>query len=235
MLMSAARTRPELRAMVDRRIAGEPLEHILGWAEFCGLRIAVEPGVFVPRRRTEFLVQQVAALARPTCVVVDLCCGSGAIGVALLQRMPDIELYATDITSAAVQCARRNLADRARVCQGDLYQALPSDLAGRTDLVVCNAPYVPTDAVEYMPSEARLHEPLPALDGGTDGLDVLRQVIVEATHWLTPGGHLLVEIGEDQSENVADVFSSSGLTIRVARSEELDATVAIGQALADES
>ncbi len=110
MLISAARTPADLAAMVDRRAAGLPLEHVLGWAEFCGLRIVVDPGVFVPRRRTEFLVRQAAALTRPRAVVVDLCCGSGAVGVALVAALDRVELYAVDIDPAAVRCARPNLA-----------------------------------------------------------------------------------------------------------------------------
>src|SRR5664280_1896550 len=97
LLISAARTRADLAAMVDRRAAGLPLEHVLGWAEFCGLRIAVDPGVFVPRRRTEFLVRQAAALARARPVVVDLCCGSGAVGGVLVSALDRVELYAVDV------------------------------------------------------------------------------------------------------------------------------------------
>jgi len=120
--------------MVDRRAAGVPLEHVLGWAEFCGLRIAVDPGVFVPRRRTEFLARQAAALARPRAVVVDLCCGSGAVGAALAAALDRVELYAVDIDPAAVRCARRNLAGAGgQVYEGDLYQPLPATLRGRVD------------------------------------------------------------------------------------------------------
>jgi hypothetical protein len=95
LLVSAARSPDDLSAMVDSRIAGLPLEHVIGWAEFCGLRIAVDPGVFVPRHRTEFLVRQASALAQSGAVVVDLCCGSGAVGTALAAVLERIELYAT--------------------------------------------------------------------------------------------------------------------------------------------
>src|SRR5581483_7757862 len=117
-------------AMVGRRAAGEPLEQVLGWAEFCGLRIAVAPGVFVPRRRTEFLVRQAAARARPGAVIVDLCCGAGAIGAALAAAVERAEVHAADIDQAAARCARQNL-PAGRVYQGDLYEALPSGLRGR--------------------------------------------------------------------------------------------------------
>ena len=186
LLVSAARTPAELAAMVDRRVAGMPLEHVLGWAEFCGLRIAVEPGVFVPRRRTEFLVQQAEHLLRRACdpadrgldqppIVVDLCCGSGAVGAALAAALGRVDVHAVDIDPVAVLCAGRNLAAAGgRVYQGDLYEPLPAALRGRVDVLVANAPYVPTEAIGLMPPEARLHEPQPALDGGADGLDVIR-------------------------------------------------------------
>ncbi|KAA0909579.1 methyltransferase, partial [Streptomyces apricus] len=107
LILSTARTPAELTAMVDLRAAGRPLEHVLGWAEFSGLRIAVEPGVFVPRRRTEFLVRQAVRLAPRAPVVVDLCCGSGAVGAALVAALPGAELHAADIAPAAVRLAPR--------------------------------------------------------------------------------------------------------------------------------
>jgi len=228
-LLLAAEAPPrELDSMVERRIAGEPLEHILGWAEFCGLKIIVEPGVFVPRRRTEFLVEQAATLARPGTVVIDLCCGSGAISAALLVRASEIELYAADFDPVAVRCARRNIGAQGRVCQGDLYEALPAGIAGRVDLVVCNAPYVPTDAIAFMPGEARLHEPMMALDGGSDGLDVQRRVIAEAPGWLVAGGHLLIETSRKQASSTAATLEQAGLLATLTRCDDLDATVAIG-------
>jgi release factor glutamine methyltransferase len=232
LLVSAARTPGELDAMVDRRIAGFPLEHVLGWAEFCGLRIAVEPGVFVPRRRTEFLVRQAAALARPRAVVVDLCCGSGAVGAALVAALYRLELHAVDIDPAAVECARRNIAAAAgQVYEGDLYGPLPATLLGRVDVLVANAPYVPSEALGLLPPEARIHEPRVALDGGEDGLDVQRRVIAAAPPWLAPGGHLLVETSERQAPRTVEIFAGNGLTPRVARSDELHATVVIGTKL----
>lgn len=228
MLLCAARTPADLDIMVDRRVTGVPLEHVLGWAEFCGLRIAVAPGVFVPRRRTEFLVRQAAALARPRAVVVDLCCGAGAVGAALVATLDGAELHAVDIDPTAVRCARRNLADTgARVYEGDLYQPLPAALRGRVDFLVANAPYVPTEAVGLLPPEARLHEPRVALDGGTDGLDVLRRVIATVPLWLAPGGHLLVETSEPQVPRTVDTVARAGLIPRVARSDDLNATVVI--------
>lgn len=215
--------------MVDRRAAGLPLEHVIGWAQFCGLRIAVDLGVFVPRHRTEFLVRQATALARPGTVVVDLCCGSGSLGAVLAANVERIELYAADIDPVAVQCARRNIiAAGGRVYEGDLYEPLPDSLRSRVDILVANVPYVPTEAIELLPTEARLHEARVALDGGADGLDVQRRVAAEAPVWLTPGGHLLVETSERQAPQTVEIFARSGLIPQVASSDELDATVVIG-------
>ncbi|MBB5953554.1 release factor glutamine methyltransferase [Saccharothrix tamanrassetensis] len=226
LLVEAADTAAALAASVDRRVAGLPLEQVLGWAEFRGLRIAVEPGVFVPRTRTGFLVEQAVPLARAGAVVVDLCCGTGAVGAALA-AVASVELYAADVDPAAVRCARRNL-DPARVFEGDLYAALPAALKGRVDVLVANAPYVPTAAIGTMPPEARDHEPLVALDGGRDGLDVQRRVIAEAPAWLAPGGALLVETGERQAAGTVAAFGRAGFATTVARSDDVDATVVVG-------
>jgi release factor glutamine methyltransferase len=255
LLISAAYTPADLAAMVDRRSAGLPLEHVLGWAEFCGLRIAVDPGVFVPRRRTEFLVRQAAALtrqaaaparkaadqaghagpseepasqARPV-VIVDLCCGSGAVGIALAAALDPVELHAADVDPVAVTCACQNVAAvGGQVYQGDLYEPLPAALRGRVSVLTANVPYIPTEEIGLLPAEARLHEPRVALDGGPDGLDVLRRVATGAPQWLASGGHLLIETSERQAAWAAEIFAGSGLLPRVASSDELNATVVIG-------
>jgi release factor glutamine methyltransferase len=226
LLVAAADSPDELSAMVDRRVAGVPLEYIVGWVDFCGLRIAVDAGVFVPRRRTEFLARQAAALVTPGAVVVELCCGSAAVGAAVAAAVPGVELHAADIDPVAVRCARRNVGDR--VYEGDLYAALPGELRGRVQVLIANAPYVPTEALATMPPEARLHEPRVALDGGPDGLDVLGRVIDEARRWLVPAGHLLVESSERQSRLLVEDMVAAGLDARVARSDETEATVVIG-------
>jgi release factor glutamine methyltransferase len=229
LIISTARTPAEVSAMVDRRIAGLPLEHVLGWAAFCGLRIAVEPGIFVPRRRTEFLARQAAALAGPRAVVVDLCCGSGAVGAAVAAAGSGIELHAVDIDPAAVRCARRNVAPAGgHVYAGDLYQPLPATIRGRVSVLVANVPYIPTGEIRLLPAEAREHEPRVALDGGADGLDVLRRVASAAPLWLAPGGHLLIETSEGQVPRAVAAMARSGLIPSVARSGELSATVLIG-------
>jgi release factor glutamine methyltransferase len=228
LLMSAARTPAELDAMVDRRAAGLPLEQVLGWAEFCGLRISVAPGVFVPRRRSEFLVREALPLARPGDVIVDLCCGAGAIGAALAAAVDRAEVHAADIDPAAVRCARLNLPG-GHVYQGDLYQPLPASLRGRVAVLAANVPYVPTGEIGFLPPEARQYEPRAALDGGADGLAVLRRVAAGAPGWLAPGGHLLIETSKRQAPRADAAFAASGLTARVARSPDLDVAVVIGR------
>ncbi|MFD8735189.1 putative protein N(5)-glutamine methyltransferase [Streptomyces sp. NPDC059618] len=229
LIRSAARTPDEAAAMVDRRVAGLPLEHVVGWAEFHGLRIGLDPGVFVPRRRTEFLVDQAVALGRGASVVVDLCCGSGAVGAALAASLGGPELHAADIDPAAVRCARRNVASFAgQVHEGDLFAALPATLRGRVDILAANVPYVPTDEVGLLPAEARDHEPLVALDGGADGLDLARRVAADAPRWLARGGCLLIETSEAQAPKAVEVFARAGLIARLAVSEEMYADVVIG-------
>ncbi|CAM4187142.1 putative protein N(5)-glutamine methyltransferase [Nocardiopsis rhodophaea] len=232
LIISTARTSADVEDMVERRVAGLPLEHVLGWAELCDLRFAVDPGVFVPRRRTEFLVGQAAALAPPRAVVLDLCCGSGAVGAAVgrAPSVASVELHATDIDPAAVRCARRNVGTvGGHVYEGDLDAPLPATLRGRVDILVAIVPYVPSGEVGLLPREARIHESRVALDGGGDGLDILRRVAEAAPRWLTPGGHLLVETSERQAPSAADIVAAHGLSPRVARSEEMEATVVIGR------
>ncbi|MFG1946303.1 putative protein N(5)-glutamine methyltransferase [Nonomuraea sp. NPDC048826] len=228
LLADAAPDPGALSRLVERRAAGEPLEHVVGWARFRGLRILVDPGVFVPRPRTEFLAEQAVAAAPPRgAVVVDLCCGSGALGAALAAALEGAEVHAADIDPAAVACARRNLPG-AGVYEGDLYDPLPARLRGRVDVLLANVPYVPTGEIPLLPAEARLHEARVALDGGGDGLEVLRRVAAGAGEWLAPGGRLLFETGERQAPHAVEAIARHGLTPRVARSADWDATVLIG-------
>jgi release factor glutamine methyltransferase len=250
LLVTTAATDAELTDMVGQRMSGLPLEQVLGWAEFCGLRIAVEPGVFVPRRRTEYLIRQAITLgwqsARPgePVVVLDLCCGSGALALAVARglshghgesrsgRHPDprehADVYASDVDPAAVRCARRNLAQvGGRVFEGDLFGPLPPALRGRVDLLTANVPYIPSAELELLPPEARLYEPRVALDGGDDGLGVLRRMAASAAQWLAPGGSLLSEVSLNQAHPARDILRAAGLGARIKRSEDLNATVLI--------
>jgi release factor glutamine methyltransferase len=208
--------------MVGQRVDGLPLEHVVGWAEFCGQRIVVTKGVFVPRHRTELLVDLATELKGE--IIVDLCCGSGAIGAVLQQRLPEATVYAADVDPAAVECARENLTN---VFEGDLFDALPSELRGRIDTVVANVPYVPTDDIQFMPPEARDYEARVALNGGPDGLDVLRRVAVQAAHWLKPGGHLMSETSTRQAPNALAAFAAAGFEANVVTSE--DSTAVVGR------
>jgi release factor glutamine methyltransferase len=226
LLLAEASSPAEVIAWAARRMAGEPLEQIVGWAAFAGQRIAVEKGVFVPRRRSELLVA--VASREPASLVVDLCCGTGALGAALSAVWPSAEVHAADSDPAAVSCARRNLPPE-RVHEGDLYAALPDDLRGRVDLLVVNAPYVPTGAIATMPREARDHEHRVALDGGSDGLDVQRRVAVDAATWLRPGGRLVLETGRGQAERSAALLSAGALTTSIETDDDIGGTVVVGR------
>lgn len=229
LLRDVAATPAELDRLVTARVRGVPLEHLVGWVDFSGLRITLGPGVFVPRQRTVLMVEEAVRLARPGDVVVDLCCGSGAVGAGVLAAVPGVELHAGDMDPAAVRWARRNL-PVSRVHRGELFAALPRDLRGRVAVLTCNAPYVPTGAVARMPPEARDHEPRHALDGGADGLAVIRRVVADAGGWLAPGGTLLFEVGDDQVAAAVVLVELAGLRASVARRREIGAIVVLGTA-----
>ena len=229
LLIGAATTADDLEWMVGHRVSGRPIEQVVGWAEFCGLRIELDLGVFVPRRRTEFLIEVAAGLCAPATIVIDMCCGSGAVGVALAASVGEIELHATDVDTAAVDCARRNVATvGGTVYCGDLFGPLPARLRGRTGLIVVNAPYVPSDAIALLPREARDHEPRVTLDGGPDGLDVHRRIADAAADWLEPGGSLLIEVSDEQATQSAVLFEHGGLVIRIESSDDFEATIVVG-------
>jgi release factor glutamine methyltransferase len=230
-LIEAEATDPDdVRRMVDARVGGLPLEQVVGWAEFDGLRIAVAPGVFVPRRRSRLLADLAAERAAELehAVVVDLCCGTGALAAAVLARVPTAEVYAADLDPDAVACARRNLPE-GRVFEGDLFDALPDDLRGRIDVLVVNAPYVPTGAIATMPPEARDHEHRIALDGGADGLDVQRRVIADAADWLAPSGDLVIETGLHQVPATSAAMTGAGLAPEPHTDDDLDAVAVRGR------
>jgi len=230
LLVDAVASARELDSLLARRVAGEPLENVLGWAQFGGLRVGVARGVFIPRRRSEFLAAAAidAALDIDGPVVLELCCGAGAVSAAVAAAVPTVRLHAADLLPAAVDCARKNLGGRATVYRGDLFAPLPDALHGRIDVVVANAPYVPTDRLELMPREARQYEPAEALDGGPDGLAVLGRIAADAPRWLRPGGSLFVECSEGQVPDLAAAFTTAGLPPTVLRDAEADATVLRG-------
>jgi release factor glutamine methyltransferase len=233
LLREQAGTPDELAGLVRRRVAGEPLEHVLGWAEFEGLRIPVAPGVFVPRRRTALLVHEAVAVLEHAsgAVVVDVCCGSGAVAAALAARLAgrNVEIHAADVYPAAVSAARVTLDGVAEVHAGDLLDALPHRLRTRIDMIVASPPYVPSEKVRLLPPEARDHEPRVALDGGADGLDVVRRLVATAPGWLRPHGHLLLDLGETQARVAAAILGAAGFDPRIASDDELGATVLVGR------
>lgn len=195
-----------LDAATQRRIDGEPLEWILGWVDFGGERFHLSPGVFIPRQRSTLLVEdavrRAAGVGAPR--IVDLCCGCGALGLAVRRRIGG-DLFASDLDARAVEDARRNGA-HAEV--GDLFASVPTDWRGTVDILLCNAPYVPTDAIELMPRDSRHHEDPALVDGGASGLDVLTRVVLEAPEWLTPSGHLHVECSPDQAATLQEVAAT---------------------------
>ena len=241
LLRDATATPAELEELLVRRLAGVPLEQVLGRASFCGLQVHLDEGVFVPRTRTELLVDLAVGIVRDEMVasptneqperpglprrVVDLCCGSGAVGAAVADAS-EAEVYAADVDPAAVACARRNL-PAGRVFEGDLYDALPGHLRGRVDVLVANAPYVPTAAIATMPPEARDHEPQVALDGGADGVDLHRRIAAGASEWLSPGGHLVIETGRHQAALTVAACEAVGLRARVVIDDDLEATAVV--------
>jgi len=227
-LLRAAADGAALEALVARRVAGEPLETILGWVEFSGLRLVVAPGVFVPRRRSQLLVTETVRWAPPGAQVVELCAGIGAIAAAVVEARPDLDVVAAEIDERAVACARANLGDH-RVFAGDLFDALPETLRGRIHVLVANAPYVPTGEIGLMPQEARLHEPRIALDGGPDGLDVHRRIAAGLRAWLAPGGAALIETSLRQAPETARILETGGCTrTDVVRDDDLQGTVVRG-------
>jgi release factor glutamine methyltransferase len=219
--------------LVARRVAGEPLEWILGWAWFGtedgdGLRVLVHPGVFVPRGRTIELALAALDVLPADGTVVELCCGSGAISAYLLHAAPSVSVYAADLDPVATACARENLPG-SEVFEGDLFASLPTSLRGTVDVVVANTPYVPSDQVALMPPEARDHEPLHTLDGGRDGLALLRRIAGEVRDWLKPGGVVLIEISESQYDAARAAFESAEL-VTSARIDPDGTSVILGQA-----
>lgn len=236
-LTEAAHSSDELRAFLDRRAGGEPLEYIVGWAEYCGLRIPLCSGVFVPRRRSEFLAECAIDIVSATATrgsgsrtvrVLDMCCGSGAIGLAVAIGSSDVELLAADDSPVAVECARENLARvNGRVYHGDLFAALPRAEIHRLDLVVANAPYVPTSEIKRLPAEARLYEPQSTLDGGPDGTSVQKRILESAALWLRAPGVVLIETAEDMADLTLRIASEAGFKPEIRACAELDATVMI--------
>lgn len=209
--------RGPLDALVARRAAREPLQHLTGVAPFRSLELQIGPGAFVPRPETElvaqFAIDALAAVAGPAPIGVDLGTGSGAIALALATEVPHARVYAVERSPEAHAWAARNIAALApgvTLVLGDLAGAL-AELDGTVDVVISNPPYIPDDAVPVYP-EVHLHDPPAALYGGPDGLDAVRAVAATAHRLLRAGGTLVIEHGEAQAGAIAAILSTSGFT-----------------------
>jgi release factor glutamine methyltransferase len=187
-------------AAVARRVGGEPLEQVVGWAEFGPVRVALAPGVFVPRRRAEAILQPAIAASPDARVVVDLGCGAGALAAALAWLLPDAAVHGTEIDTDAVACARRTAAGGFAVHEGSWWSALPAELAGRVDLAVAYLPHVPTERLGDIHPDFRAHEPDLSVDGGPDGLEPLRAVLADAPAWLAPDGVFVTLLSNAQTD-----------------------------------
>lgn len=196
------------RAMVARRGKREPIQHILGTQEFYGLEFEVTADVLIPRHDTETLVNEAVRLVPSARTVLDVGTGSGCIAVSLAKALPTARVTAIDISSAALDVARRN-AGRHGVeitfLQGSLYEPI---MGSNFDLIVSNPPYIPSHDIEILQPEVRDYDPRTALDGGLDGLDFYRTLIPSSVELLTSGGWFLVEIGIGQADDVQALFRS---------------------------
>ncbi len=221
----------ELEGRVARRERGEPLEWVLGWAEFDGLRLALAPGVFVPRQRTVPLARLAASLlaASPDPqVLLDTCTGCGAIACVVARRCPDALVLAGDLDFAAVRCAARNgRRYGVSVMRSDLLSGFPVGLRGSVRVIVGNVPYVPAGELAKMPVDAREWEPALALSGGLDGLGVLRELAVQAGEWLGQGGSLLTETALNQSADAARDLEALGYAVDVQQGPDDDGSVVL--------
>jgi len=206
LLVGGAADRDALERAVRRREQGEPLAWILGWSLFGGQRIAVAPGVYVPRPQTEVLARRAAAALPPGGTLVDLCTGSGAIAAWVARARPDVDVVGVDIDATAVACATSNGVPTVRAAVA----AVPVRRSS-VDVVTAVAPYVPHDALDLLPADVRRYEPVRALDGGAMGLEVIREVVAAARTALRPGGSLLLEVGGAQDVLLHDAFAGFGV------------------------
>jgi release factor glutamine methyltransferase len=206
-LMTAARDDGELAAWVERRRTGEPLAWITGHATFCGLSVAIEPGVYVPRWQSEPLAELAARLLPADGRAVDLCTGSGAVALVMQSTHPAATVMATEVDPRAAGCARRN---GLVVYEGHLDEPLPQRLEAQVDVMTGVLPYVPSDALHLLPRDVQRFEPRLALDGGVGGLEVIETVIHRTPRWLKPGGWLALEVGGDQVDPVTELLVAAG-------------------------
>lgn len=226
-LLDAAPDADVLEAWLGRREQGEPLAWITRRSVFCGLVLHAAPGVFVPRPQTEELARRAAACLPAAGRAVDLCTGTGAVAAFLSAAVPDATVVAVDVDPRAALCARRN---GVPVLVADVDAPLRP---GVFDVVTAVAPYVPTAAIALLPGDVRRYEPHAALDGGEDGLDVLRRVVTAASRLLRGGGRLLVELGASQDEALTPAMSAAGFGDMTAWADAEGALRGVGARLVD--
>jgi release factor glutamine methyltransferase len=215
MLRASSEGDRPIEELIARRLRGEPLAWITGSVRFCGVRVLVDPGVFVPRPHTQALTRRAVSLLPTDGIAVDLCTGSGAVAAVLGSAHPRATVAATDIDPVAVACARRN---GVHALVGSLDEPLSPSLRGRVDVVTAVVPYVPTEELHLLPSDVLANEPRRALDGGRRGTTVLVRAAEAAARWLRPGGSVLLELGGDQAGVTAMTLADVGLSeIRVHR------------------
>jgi release factor glutamine methyltransferase len=205
-LLAAAPDDHTLEGWIQRRERGEPLAWITGSMRFCGHDIRVDPGVYVPRAQSEELAHRAATLLESGGFAVDLCTGAGAIAAHLAAVVPTATVIGVDIDPRAAVCARRN---GVRALRGDLGGPLRPKIF---DLVTAVAPYVPTRELRFLAADVQRFEPRLALDGGVDGLDLVRRILDSAAHLLRPGGWLLVELGAAQDRALQPQLAAAGFS-----------------------
>jgi release factor glutamine methyltransferase len=207
LIRAAEGDRAVLDDLVSRRVVGEPLAWLTGATTFCGLRLVVTSGVYVPRPQTEPLAWRATSFLPPRGVAVDLCTGAGAIAVVLSAAVPSARVVATDLDADAARCARRNGVE---VFEGFLDDPLPTELQRTVDVMAAVAPYVPTGSIHLLPRDVQAFEPRRSLDGGTEGTDLLAEIVRRSTRWLKPGGRLLLELGGDQADPIGRLMREVG-------------------------
>lgn len=219
-------TEEKYMELIRRRAERIPLQHITGVQEFMGYTFRVNPHVLIPRQDTETLVTEAAKTIQSTpreklsffeklkgrkeWDVLDLCCGSGAVGISLAKICSNVKVTATDISAEAVETAEANAEDlrvKVRFLTGDMFEPVKGR---KFDMIVSNPPYIRTNMISILQEEVKDHEPLNALDGGRDGLDFYRTIVEKAADFLKPEGFLLVEIGHDQGEDLRKMLKDSG-------------------------
>lgn len=205
------------RGFVERRRSGEPLQYIEGTVQFGPIEVAVDPRVLVPRPETEQLYEIACDTVEAPLVVIDLCTGSGNLAIALKHTFPAATIYATDISSDAVDLARENARTAGldvTILLGDLFEPLPDHLRGRVDLIVSNPPYLAEAEHAGLPIDVRDHEPTTALVAGPVGDEVLARIAETASDWLRPGGVIVCEISEFHAPAISGRFAPLGGEIR---------------------